>query len=106
MVVEKKTMATVAPDLEEVKRIVLSGLRGYRVRVYLFGSWAQNRQGRTSDIDVGVLPLEPLPVGILSEIREALEESRVLYPVDLVDLSRSDPDFLAHVEREGISWTA
>jgi hypothetical protein len=55
---------------------------------------------------VGILPLEPLPEGTLSEIREALEESLVLYPVDLVDLSETAPEFRERVEREGILWRA
>jgi uncharacterized protein len=99
-------MITAAPDLEEAKRIVLVGLRDHAARVYLFGSWAQGRQGRTSDIDIAVLPARPLPLGLLGGIREQLEESRILYPVDLVDLSESDPDFAARVQREGILWTA
>jgi predicted nucleotidyltransferase len=99
-------MITAAPDLEEAKRIVLDGLRGHAARVYLFGSWVQGRQGRTSDIDIAILPADPLPIGLLSDIREKLEDSRILYPVDLVDLSESDPDFAARVQREGILWTA
>jgi predicted nucleotidyltransferase len=60
---------------------------------------------RTSDIDVAVLPLEPFPSGLLSEIREALEESRVLYPVELVDLSTTTPEFRDRVLKEGILWS-
>ncbi len=92
-------------DLAEVRRIVQDGLGGRRARVYLFGSWAKGQADRTSDIDVGILPLEPLPEGTLSEIREALEESLVLYPVDLVDLSETAPEFRERVEREGILWS-
>lgn len=100
----RNRMELCSPDLEEVGRIVRDGLKGHRVRVYLFGSWVRDRAGRTSDIDVAVLPLEPLPAGLLSEIREALEESRVIYPVDLVDLSESTPQFRERVLREGVLW--
>lgn len=91
-------------DLAEVKRIVAEGLGGRPARVYLFGSWAKGQGTRFSDIDVGVLPLEPLPAGTLSVIREALEESLVVYPVDLVDLSETALEFREKVEREGILW--
>ena len=98
-------MTRVDPDLDEVRRIVLRGLRGRQVRVYLFGSRARGRTDRRSDIDVAVLPVEPLPAGVLSAIQEALEESRVPYPVDLVDLSRSAPAFRRRVIEEGTVWT-
>lgn len=101
-----KTMAVRAPahDLEEVRKLVTAGLRGYRARICLFGSWATGDAGRTSDIDVAVLPLEPIPRHVFSEIREALEESCILYPVDLVDLSDSSEEFRARVLREGVLW--
>lgn len=50
------------------------------------------------------MPQEELPDGLLSEIREALEESTVAYPVDLVDLSEASSSFRERVMREGIPW--
>lgn len=91
-------------DLEEVRRIVQTRLGGHPARVYLFGSWARDSATHTSDIDVGVMPLAPLPEGLLSEIREALEESLVVYDVDLVDLSEAAPGFRQRVLEEGILW--
>lgn len=93
-------------DLRQVRRIVLEGLAGHRARVWLFASQARGQPRRTSDIDVAVLPLEPLPPGLLSGIREALEDSTVLPSVDLVDLSEAEPALREHVEREGIPWTS
>lgn len=100
-------MKIVQVDLDEVRQIVLSGLRGYRVHVYLFGSRARGQEVAFSDIDVAVLPLEldALPEGLLSTIRESLEESHVPYIVDLVDLSQSDPAFRARVLQEGVLWS-
>lgn len=92
-------------DVEEVRRIVIEGLRGYPARVWLFGSWARGTPARTSDIDVAVLPLEPLPIGLLADIRDRLEESLVIYPVDLVDLSETSPQFRERVLQEGVPWT-
>ena len=91
-------------DLDEVRRIVHAGLKGHPAQVYLFGSWATGRNRRTSDIDVAILPAEPLPGEILSGIREALEESLVVYPVDVVDLSQVSPPFRDRVLKEGIPW--
>jgi hypothetical protein len=50
--------------------------------------------------------LEELPAGLLSNIREALEESHIPYRVDLLDLTEADEGFRAAVLREGIPWTA
>ena len=91
--------------LSEVKRIVLTGLKGHPAQVYLFGSRARGGAGRASDIDVGVLALKPLPVGLLASIREELEESRIPYSVDLVDLSEVEPSFREFVQNEGVPWT-
>lgn len=91
-------------DLREVRRIVLEGLRGCEAKVWLFGSRAHGGARRFSDIDVGVLPLRPLPPGLLGAIREALEESNVPYDVDLVDLSRAGSSLRERVEREGMLW--
>jgi hypothetical protein len=52
-----------------------------------------------------VLPLEPLPPGLLSAIREELEESNVPFRVDLVDLSDAGSTFREQVEKEGQLWT-
>ncbi len=90
--------------LKQTRKIILSHLKDYRFRLFLFGSQSTERAGRTSDIDVGILPMAPLPRGLLSKIREELEESHIPYPVDLVDLSKSNPTFLQHVTQEGVIW--
>ena len=104
-------MATTRParvsaeqDLKEARRIVLRGLSDYPARVWLFGSHARGEAVRGSDIDVAVLALEPLPAGLLEGIREALENSQVLFPVDLVDLGSAGPELRERVEREGVPW--
>jgi predicted nucleotidyltransferase len=93
-----------SPDLREVRRIVMRGLAGRRARVYLFGSWARGEASRVSDIDVAILPIEPLPLGLLAELQEDLEESSSLYSVDLVDLSTTSDAFRARVLSEGLPW--
>jgi len=98
------TTQGVAQDLEEVKRLIYQGLKGYRARVYLFGSRSRGQGAPSSDIDVAILPIEPLPTGVLSAIRETLEKSNIPYQVDLVDLSMADPEFKKRVIEKGILW--
>ena len=92
-------------DLEQTRRLILESLQGAGAQVYLFGSWAKGYATRTSDIDVAVVCEPPLPPSLLSEIRERLEESTVLYPVDLVDLSKTPGSFRDKVQAEGILWS-
>jgi predicted nucleotidyltransferase len=90
--------------LEEVRRIVTERLKGRDAMVVLFGSRASGSTRVASDIDVAVLPRSPLPTGLLSRIREALEESHVPYRVDVVDLSSVDPAFRKRVLETGVIW--
>ena len=90
--------------LQAVRRILLKRLQRYDVKVYLFGSITRDELRRTSDIDVAVLPAGSLPDGVLSEIREELENSRVPYRVELIDLAKASPGFASHVQRAGILW--
>ncbi|MFH1177634.1 MAG: nucleotidyltransferase domain-containing protein [Acidobacteriota bacterium] len=92
-------------DLDEVRCVVSSLLRGRRVRIFLFGSLARGTARTTSDIDLAVLPLEPLPPGLLATLREAIEESASVRRVDVVDLSAAPAALRIEVEREGVEWT-
>ena len=98
-------MATQA-DLNTIREIILSRLQGYPVKVYLFGSHATGRAVALSDIDVAVLPEDPLPTGLLSQVREEIENSNVPSCVDLVDLSQTDEGFRQRVLSEGVEWSA
>jgi predicted nucleotidyltransferase len=103
LLVEARTTAEKA--LEEVRRVVLATVGNDSALVYLFGSWARDEATRLSDIDVAIDPHLPLPRGTLARLREQLEESHVPYHVDVVDLSRTDPEFRRRVLTEGILWS-
>jgi predicted nucleotidyltransferase len=90
--------------LQAVRRILLRRLQKYDARIYLFGSMARGESRKASDIDVAVLRAGNLPDGVLSDIREELENSRVPYRVELIDLAKTSPGFSAHVQRVGIPW--
>ncbi|MFA5861547.1 MAG: nucleotidyltransferase domain-containing protein [Candidatus Thermoplasmatota archaeon] len=92
--------------LDDVRAIVLGRLAGHAADVYLFGSWARGDARQISDIDVAIRARRPLPIALLSEIREALSESHIPYPVDIVDLNDVSPSFRARILSEGVRWTA
>src|SRR5437763_1183557 len=79
--------------LAEVRRIVLDALGSVRARVLLVGSSARGDMSRRSDIDVAIDPIDPLPDLLLSQIRNALDESNIPYRVDVLDLSRVDKGY-------------
>jgi uncharacterized protein len=99
------TSMTATKALEEVRRLVLQAVGKDGAVVYLFGSWARGEATRLSDIDVAIDPPTPLPRGTLARLREQLEESSVPYHVDVVDLSRADPEFRRRVLAEGVPWS-
>jgi predicted nucleotidyltransferase len=96
--------STLARDLETVRLIVLEHLKDYKARVYLFGSQATGKANLYSDIDVGVLPLEPLPERVFFKIRETLEDSDVVRTVDVVNLLEVGEKLRKRVAKEGILW--
>ena len=93
------------PDIELARRIMRAHLAGQDVRVRLFGSRARGDARTWSDIDVAVQSGTPLPLGVLSTLRDALEESSCLLNVDVVDWNDADAALRESINREGIEWT-
>lgn len=90
--------------LKLLKDIVLDTLDDVSAKVYLFGSWAREEEKRTSDIDIGLLSKEDIPIRKWVELRERIEESCLPYRVDVVDLSKANTVLVEKVKREGILW--
>jgi predicted nucleotidyltransferase len=65
---------------------------------------AKGTSHQLSDIDIAILPEEPIPLGLISEIRLALEDSNILATLDLVDLTTASRDLHDRVLKEGILW--
>jgi len=104
-----RTEADIATEkwaMEEARRLTLRAIGAAPVRAYLFGSRATGAERRCSDIDIA-LEAEDGPVAamLLSDLREALEESPIPYEADVVDLHAADPELITEVRRSGIEWT-
>lgn len=71
-----------------------------RYRVVLFGSWATERAGERSDIDIGIAGPHPVDPVAMAEIRDACDALPTLHTLDLVDLATTAPSLrevaLAH----------
>jgi len=90
--------------IERLREMVLSALGERDAAVWLFGSCARGEPRQHSDIDIGVLSRDELPVGFFGELQADIEESTIPYDVDLVDLRKADPALIAEIRREGIPW--
>lgn len=87
-----------------LKNLILSRIDRDKVMVFLFGSRVSGRHGSRADADIGFLSQEKLPVSLLHDIRNAIEESIVPLEVDLVDFTRTDTDFKTQAMKEILIW--
>jgi uncharacterized protein len=104
MLTDNLAAVPLSTNLVLVRQIISEKLQNYSVQIYLFGSQARRNARPTSDIDVAILPKEPLPMGLLAEVREALFDSIIPVQVDLVDLSQAEENFKQQILREAIEW--
>lgn len=72
-------------------KLILSILNKYPYTFYAFGSRVKGEQQKFSDLDICYM--EPIPLNILSEIRNDLDESDLPFRVDLIDYLRASKDF-------------
>jgi uncharacterized protein len=79
--------------LEIVKKIVFKYVPKDHFAVFLFGSRAAGNANALSDIDVGILGTESLPLSILVNLESDLEESIVPFKIDLIDFYKVDKAF-------------
>lgn len=70
-----------------LKTLVIDPLKLHNCNVYIFGSRARGTNHPHSDVDLlyTLIDKAELPVGLLSKIKEDIEESRFPFIVDLVN---------------------
>jgi predicted nucleotidyltransferase len=93
-------------DRQEIERILAPLLARWQAALRLFGSRARGDARRTSDIDLACSSERPISPAELSVAREALEESRIPFRIDLVDYCSAQPQLREAIDREGIVWPA
>lgn len=85
----------------QIKDIILRHLPNQKHDIFLFGSRARQKHGIWSDYDVGILGDSPVSDKIIGNIEEELENSDVLYKVDIVDFYKVTSKF-SDVARDDI----
>ena len=94
-------------SLSQAKNRILPIIQKYldthKIKIFVFGSQATDKSHDRSDIDVGLLGAEPVPLEVMMKIEHDLEE--VPYLIDLVDFSRVSSRFKDIALRKVIPWT-
>lgn len=92
-------------DSEQLlKNIIFDIIDRNQIKVFLFGSRAKGTARSRSDIDIALLSDQPLPLLLISQLKEKIEESTIPYQVDVVDLNAVSPTFRKKVLTEGKPW--
>ncbi|MCI6098189.1 MAG: nucleotidyltransferase domain-containing protein [Selenomonadaceae bacterium] len=87
----------------EVKEFTRKFWQNQPVRIYLFGSWARGEAKRSSDVDIAIESREDMSF-LIGEFREALENSCIVYNVDVVDMNFAAESLCKKIREEGIVW--
>ena len=87
----------------EAKEFTLKFWQNQPVRIYLFGSWARGEAKRSSDVDIAIESKEDMSF-LIGEFREALENSCIIYNVDVVDINFAAESLCKKIREEGIVW--
>ena len=75
-------------EINELKEFLKEFFKNYDVKIYLFGSRARGDFRKYSDIDIAVESKEDIRDKII-ELKEILEESNLIYKVDIVELKKA-----------------
>lgn len=76
--------------LNRLKKILFHYLDPKKYKVFIFGSRADGRAAKFSDIDIGIEGAEPIPK---AEIEEAFENSDLPYLVEIVNFNHLSEKF-------------
>lgn len=95
----------------KLKNFTLNFWRDSDVKIYLFGSWARGEARQSSDVDIAIESLPLHGVGNdfdleskVEKFREALENSDIIYVVDVVYMGMAAEGLRKRIHQEGILW--
>lgn len=72
--------------------------------IYVFGSRARGDYKKYSDLDLAIELTEPIQMKTWSELQEQFSECFIPYKIDLVDMSKIDPDFRKTIQDELLAF--
>ena len=90
--------------LSIAKSLVLSVINKAEYNVFIYGNRASNSNHRFSDLYIGIIGAKPLPVILLTELEEELNNTRIPFKVDVVDFFKVDNAFKNEATKCIIRW--
>ena len=84
---------TVYHEGEAIRISVLAAFINIDADIFLFGSQVKGRAHAKSDYDVGYYAEEKIPIDIIVDLKEKLEDMPISANVDLVDFTTISGDF-------------
>ncbi|MBW1649573.1 MAG: nucleotidyltransferase domain-containing protein [Deltaproteobacteria bacterium] len=75
-----------------IKKIITNQL-GNKVKIFLFGSRADNTHTKQSDYDIGIISNTPIPFDTMQRIKENIDKLPILQQIDIIDFKRVNADF-------------
>jgi predicted nucleotidyltransferase len=100
-VINESRIALESQHLAQLLNIVRQTMAGSHGQVLLFGSRARGNPGPASDIDLAV-SVKGEVGGLLSRLRESLDDSTIPFTADIVDMASCGPALAAEVQAEGV----
>lgn len=93
------------PDImNQLQQLVLKFFDKENVKIFIFGSRANNKESVQSDIDLGIIPRDNFNYDKLVLFKEALEDINIPYKVDVVDFNNVSNDFKKEAMKDIIVW--
>ena len=89
--------------IQWLKEAINENLVGFTYKDFIFGSQANKTSLKRSDIDVGIISDEDIPVYKLSRINEAIENLPMLFKVVLVNFKEVDSKFRS-IAMQNVEW--
>ncbi len=75
------------------------------IKIYLFGSYARNKQTSTSDIDLAIDTGKKLDFLEIERIRNIIQALNIPQTVDIVDLNNVSTEMKKSIESERVVWS-
>jgi predicted nucleotidyltransferase len=90
----------------EYKNIIIEIIKQHvpDCKIFLFGSRARKTNAPESDIDIALESKNPIPPYTMSILKEEIEESRVPFCVDVVDLKTVSSEMKSEILKEKVEW--
>ena len=73
-------------------------------KIYLFGSRARGSHAPGSDIDIALACEDQISPRSIGRIKEDLEESRIPFFIDVVDVNAVSEDMRRQILTDGVVW--